>query len=234
MGDLERYFRWSTLPWALGVVLLTHAVAASISGRRAALAASVMVACSGFLAYYSWELRMYPMQTFLLLLASLAFVRQERPGRQQAWWLLVLAGATVAAFFTHYLSLFYVAPLGIALLVQAWREREGRVLRVAAVVTVLAVVGGWVPVMVAQSGSQPLELREVPAWPQVVELWFQCSFGVTWSMPLAGWHELAVSGLVLAPWKWSVLLVLVAAAGGVCVLKVRGGGCCWGRACSRW
>lgn len=217
-GGLESWFRWSSLPWSVAVVVLTYAVAARVGGRRVACAASLLVASSAFLAYYSWEVRMYPMQTALLLGAALAFLGLDGRPRVAQGWLAVLVVLSVAAFFTHYLSLFHIAPLGVAILVQAGRERHGRAGRLLAVVAVLAPLAWWAPVMHAQAGSQLMSLRGTPSWPQVVEMLFQCSFGVTWAMPLAGWPELEAAGHAVAPWKWVSLLVVAGAGGGLAAL----------------
>lgn len=214
-GGMEAWFRWSSIPWSLAVVALTYSVAAHLGGRRVAFLASLLVASSAFLAYYSWEVRMYPMQTALVLASAFAFLQAESGGRRGALWLVGLVGLSLLAFFTHYLSIFHLAPLGLALAARAWRERAGRGRRIAALVGVLVPVAAWGHVMLGQAGSQPMFLRDAPGWPQLVELTFQCFFGVTWNVPLAGWPELASAGWSVAPAKWVGMLAGMAALAGL-------------------
>lgn len=172
-GGLELWFHLSSLPWSLLVVFLTWRLGYLLGGRRVAVLAGMLAAVSDYLVYFALEVRMYPMLSALLLAAAWAVVVRAR-------WTAVLFMAL--AFFTQYEALFFIAAFGICCALDAERRRwllPGLVM--------VAVIGLWTPVILAQAGGQEFGLRESPSWPQLVELFFQMGFGLTWPIGLPGW-----------------------------------------------
>ncbi|HYN88385.1 MAG TPA: glycosyltransferase family 39 protein [Ardenticatenaceae bacterium] len=97
----------------LGVaaVPLVWAIARSLLGRAAALAATLLFAVAPLQVYYAQEVRMYALLTFLALLALWGLLAGRR-------WLVALA--SLAALYTHYYAVFLVVALAALVL---WMNR---------------------------------------------------------------------------------------------------------------
>src|SRR5436190_20055625 len=90
-------------------------------GRRAALLAGLLAACSPLLVWYSQEARAYALLVLLGSLSVLLMLRAlERPsGARLAAWAVVAA----LALCSHYFAVFLVAPPAAGLLAcLGWRR----------------------------------------------------------------------------------------------------------------
>ncbi|MBX3082925.1 MAG: glycosyltransferase family 39 protein [Anaerolineae bacterium] len=114
----------------LGVVgvLLIYRLALDLKLERStAFLAGLMTAIMPAALYYSQDARMYPLLAVFVLTATIAAIRE--------WWLL-MAVASVGAVYTQNLALFYVASLGLGLLLtrgRVWRQMVKPVLALASV-----------------------------------------------------------------------------------------------------
>jgi mannosyltransferase len=100
---------------------LVYAVGVRTVGRRAALVATALAACSPFLIFYSTEARGYALMMALVLLSTLALLH-ALDGRRNAWWILY-AACTCGAVYSHYTSVF---PLAAQLAWVLWAHPEAR------------------------------------------------------------------------------------------------------------
>jgi 4-amino-4-deoxy-L-arabinose transferase-like glycosyltransferase len=120
----------------LGVVgvLLVYRLALDLKFERStAFLAGLFAAILPAALYYSQDARMYPLLAVFVLLATIAAIRE--------WWLL-MAVACVGVVYTQNLGLFYVAALGIALVLtrgRVWRRMVKPVLALA------SVAAAWLP-----------------------------------------------------------------------------------------
>ncbi len=199
---LDAWMHLSSLPWALAVVYLTWCLGDRLGGRSVAVASSLLVATSDFLAYYALEVRMYSMLTVLVLCAALA-VHRRKPWSAAAWMLV--------AFLTQYEALFYMVAIATFLVLDARATRKWGDLRpwLVPASVVGALVLAWSPLLLSQANLQMFSLRPPPSWPEAVELVFELGCGVTWPFPLPHWYG------ALAPLKWLGLLTLLGYAGGL-------------------
>ena len=92
--------------------------------RRAAIAAGLMAALSGFLIFYSQEARPYSMAALMAVLSIWVFARATRLDRRRDW--LVVGVVAVLSVYTHYFLGFVLAAEGVALvLVRSVRIARG-------------------------------------------------------------------------------------------------------------
>jgi Dolichyl-phosphate-mannose-protein mannosyltransferase len=99
-GSSERSLRLLPLLFGCGAVVLAAALARRVLGSAGALTATVLVACSPLLVYYSNEFKQYSSDLFWTLLLVLGVVllgRAASPRRYLAWG----AVAAVSAWFSH-------------------------------------------------------------------------------------------------------------------------------------
>jgi 4-amino-4-deoxy-L-arabinose transferase-like glycosyltransferase len=119
-GTVEAPMGILSLAASLGAIVLVYLIAGAAFSRTAAAIAAAGTALSIPLALYSVQLRPYALLSVLLLLSHAGLWRywtQRSPG-----WLLVWAVASVAALYTHYLSLLVLAA---QLLVACWLQWRG-------------------------------------------------------------------------------------------------------------
>lgn len=137
----------------------TYAAARILTSRRPAAVASVLVAVSPILIWYSQEARAYAL---LVLLGTLTFglfgsALASGSARTVGWW----AVAAAASLATHYFAVFFVAPEAVWLLV---RVRRGATAAAAAAVAAVAAPLAPLAVHQEQSGRtawiHALPLRE--------------------------------------------------------------------------
>lgn len=81
--------------------------------RRAAIAAALLTAASGFLVFYSQEARFYSMAALMAVVSLWAFARALRLGRARDW--LAFAVVAVMAVYTYYFVGLLLAMEGVAL-----------------------------------------------------------------------------------------------------------------------
>src|SRR5664280_2582439 len=95
-------------------------------GRRAAVAAVLLLASSPFALRYATETRMYALVGLLTTLAGLALTRVLDDDRRTAWSVLALTTSCGLLLLTHYWGLYGVAALGLWQLTAALRRRQRR------------------------------------------------------------------------------------------------------------
>jgi mannosyltransferase len=128
-----------------------------LAGRQGAWAAVLVLALSPYAIRYSTETRMYSLVMLLGLAAWL--VGQDALERPTTGRLVGLAFLTGALLWTHYWAMWFLAALGLTMLVRAFRaRRDGRTddLRTTLKVIGAMVAGGvlflpWVPSLLYQS-----------------------------------------------------------------------------------
>ena len=95
-------------------------------GRRAAVAAVLLLASSPFALRYATETRMYALVGLLTTLAGLVLTRVLDDDRRTAWSVLALTTSCGLLLLTHYWGLYGVAALGLWQLTAALRHRQRR------------------------------------------------------------------------------------------------------------
>src|SRR5664279_5366834 len=103
-----------------------YALARRTIGRRAAVAAVLLLASSPFALRYATETRMYALVGLLTTLAGLALTRVLDDDRRTAWSVLALTTSCGLLLLTHYWGLYGVAALGLWQLTAALRRRQRR------------------------------------------------------------------------------------------------------------
>jgi mannosyltransferase len=115
-----------TLSGLISVLTLpvVWAVGRQLCGRRAAAAATLLMACSPFGIFFATETRMYALSMLLSLLGLLALLRVV----ERATWAnaSALAVATAALLLTHYWNVFVVAGGTLVVAVAAARRAVDR------------------------------------------------------------------------------------------------------------
>ncbi len=107
--------------------------------RPAALAATVLVALSPFMIYYSAEARSYAVMMLLATASTLGMLLAVDTGRAR-WWVLYAVSAC-GAFYSHYTCAFYLAAQLFWVL---WAHPEARRRAVIATVAAAAGVLPWI------------------------------------------------------------------------------------------
>lgn len=126
-GDGERSARLMPLLFGCGAVVLAAVLARRVLGPVAALAATVLVAFSPLLVYYSNEFKQYSADVFWsLLLVLLGVVLAEREVLRPRWAAGLGATAATCVWFSHAAALTAAGVLGalglLALLDRQWRR----------------------------------------------------------------------------------------------------------------
>jgi len=141
------------LPAVLSVLTLPVAwrLGNAVGGRRIGAVLVVVLACNPFALRYGTENRMYALVMLLAAATLLAVVRAlQHPSLRRLVALGLLSGMLL---LSHYWALYFVAALGVALALAAWR---GRVRSTARTTLVALCAGGllfvpWVPSFVFQA-----------------------------------------------------------------------------------
>jgi Dolichyl-phosphate-mannose-protein mannosyltransferase len=122
------------------MIPLTYVLGRRTVSVKAGIVASMFVAFSPFLIYYSTEARAYALMTLLCLLSTLALLEAVRTGRA-GWW-AAYAVFSCAAAYTQFTSVFLLAAqLAWALLTQRNARRPLLATNAAAVIGFLP----WLP-----------------------------------------------------------------------------------------
>lgn len=179
-GDSSAVLRAFSLLFGVLSIPLAFEVGRSLFGSRlAGLLAAFLVAISPLHIWYSQELRMYTLLTFLGLCSSALLlhivgraepVPSGRPGRVVVDVLLWIAYTltTIAALYTHYFAFFVLAFQGVYLLV-AWGAQGFRPTRLglsgiaSGALSMLAYVP-WLPNLLARYGA------DASYWPGQLKL----------------------------------------------------------------
>ena len=148
-GDSEVAAR---LPSALMGVLclaLVYRLGRAWFSARAGLAATVVLAASGFFAYYAREARMYMLAALLATASIFAYARWLHAGGARGRWLYI--AVTAALLYTHYFGvLIPIAQTAHYLLTR--RAAKPWLLLMAAVGAAFL---PWMPFLLAQIAGQP-------------------------------------------------------------------------------
>jgi hypothetical protein len=156
-------------------VPLIYAVARQLfRSRLAGLLAALLVVVSPLHIWYSQEVRMYTLLTFLCLLSSylLLLVMQLTHRPEKQWQTLALWGAytltSIAAVYTHYFAFFVLAFHGLCLFLVWWEQglRPKRLILggvVSGLATLLAYLP-WLPHLLTRYGI------DVSYWPGRLKL----------------------------------------------------------------
>jgi hypothetical protein len=135
-------------------------------GRRAALPAAALTACSPFMIYYSTEARAYAVMMLLVVLSTLTMLRAVETHRAR-WW-VVYAVCSCLAVYTHLTSVFV---LGAQLLWLLWAHPHARRPAIAANLGVLAGLLPWTvgfvndltsPTLQILSALSPFSAHQIP------------------------------------------------------------------------
>ncbi len=149
LGDAERTLRGlSVLFGVLTVPLIYAGAVALFRSRLTGILASLLVAVSPLHLWYSQEVRMYSLLTFLCLLSSyllLLVLREEGRWRAAALWAAYTL-ASIAALYTHYFAFSILAFQGVYLLLDWWgRDLRPRHLILGAVASGVFLLLAYVP-----------------------------------------------------------------------------------------
>jgi mannosyltransferase len=105
---------------AAGSALIGGAYLLAREARVPALTVARLTALSFPLIDYSQEARAYSLLVLLSTLCAWALLRWQRTVRLK--WLLLFGGLALACFYTHVISVFWIAPLCLIAGIKAWRE----------------------------------------------------------------------------------------------------------------
>jgi 4-amino-4-deoxy-L-arabinose transferase-like glycosyltransferase len=149
LGDGEKTLRGLSLLFGVLTVPLIYAGALALfRSRLAGLLASLLVAVSPLHLWYSQEVRMYSLLTFLCLLSSyllLVVLREEGRWRAMALW-AAYTMVCIAALYTHYFAFSVLAFQGVYLLLDWWgRDLRPKRLLLGAVVSGMLILLAYVP-----------------------------------------------------------------------------------------
>jgi 4-amino-4-deoxy-L-arabinose transferase-like glycosyltransferase len=139
----DAWARLLSAVFGVAAVWAVFGLGRALFGARTGLAAAFVVAIGPIHVEYAQYVRSYSLFTCLAILQLWAFARCLLPcwsdDRRTVRPFALLALATAAIFYTHYLSLLVLAPEGLYAL---WRLREapGRVLRTGGAIAVAAVL----------------------------------------------------------------------------------------------
>ncbi len=140
-GEAEPLVRLLSVPAGVALVPVTYALGVRLLGARSAMVASVIVATSPTLIFYSREARMYIFATLFGFLALYLLIRAFEHGGVRAWaayGLVSLAGA-----FFDYSALMGVIA-GNVYLISNWKRNKWVVVRLlAAQAVVIAALATW-------------------------------------------------------------------------------------------
>ena len=123
VGDSELSVRYLSLIGGMFTIALTYVVARRLTGRRAALLATLLIATARFHIWWSQESRMYIWAAFFVLL-SLHWFTRLRQDQGIAWFAFVLS--SVAALYTLYLSVLVLILENLFVALTVWRKPRRR------------------------------------------------------------------------------------------------------------
>jgi hypothetical protein len=135
-----------SLVFAIACIPLAFWVGRAAFDRITGLYCAALAAFDPFLTYYAQETRMYSMEAFLSLVATLAWVRAIVDGRRR--WLPVLVLSLTLMVYTHSWGLFFCVGLAAATVLLA-RDRV-KDFAIAGAATVLLYLP-WVPSLLFQA-----------------------------------------------------------------------------------
>lgn len=115
VGHLEQPARHLSVLFTSVSLALVYRLGADLYGRRAGLAAVLLLGCSSFFLFYSYEFRPYPALLMFTLAVQVTFLRWlRRPDFKHAL-AFVLCG--IAALYSHFFALYLLAGITLFALV---------------------------------------------------------------------------------------------------------------------
>ncbi|MCY3801226.1 MAG: glycosyltransferase family 39 protein [Chloroflexi bacterium] len=140
-GEHEPLVRLLSVPAGVALVPVTYALGARLLGTRSGMVASVIVATSPTLIFYSREARMYIFATLFGFLALYLLIRAFERGGIRAW--LAYGLVSLAGAFLDYSALMGVLA-GNVYLLSNWKRNKWVVVRLlAAQAVVIAALFSW-------------------------------------------------------------------------------------------
>ena len=144
-GDGEAATHVLSLVFSLASIPVAYAAGRSIFDRRTGFVCALLVATTPYLTYYAQETRMYAFESFLSLVAALAYVNGVLRGRRA--WAALLVPTLALMVYAHNWALFFCAALALTTVLYA-RDRLRLFGLVAAGVAVLYLP--WIPTVLSQ------------------------------------------------------------------------------------
>lgn len=206
-GTSEFAVAWPS--WAAGVLLLpaTYMLGVRVLRRRdMPLMAVALLSIAPYHIWYSQEVRMYTLGALWALLAGYAawgmLMRQqagEPVARGRQWRFFVLFSAL--GLYTHYYFAFWLAAIGIALLVILWKQRLALRPWLEAAAATLLLWLPWLPIAVRQAIEPP-----VPPWRSKVAFPIMVLETIT---TLAAGHSIYLKEIMESPLVVALLYVVI-------------------------
>ncbi len=222
-GWTEAGVRAISLVLGIITILVIFLVGRQMISNRTGLLAAFLLAISPMHVHYSREGRNYTLLILLVIMAMSCVVSMYRRPNVRIGFLTALV--FIALVYTHSVSFFILAPVGIMLLVSLLRRGDKESLTSLGVTISVSLVGilPWLPTLLSQSsrisktatnGSGPIEWVR-PHWEKLFPFQVPSSLGAMshGSMPpvnnfvyelwWTAWFALGVSAvLILVGWRY--------------------------------
>jgi len=135
---------------SVAAVWIVYLISRTILGAKAALVSALLMAASGYHVYFAQEARLHSLVTFLILLSWYSYIVNCLSQKKNSWfyWLLYVV-ATTASLYTYYYAAFSIVGQGIATVIFAVKDRNGKYWKawaISAAVSVLLFLP-WMPVL---------------------------------------------------------------------------------------
>jgi mannosyltransferase len=144
-GDGEAATHALSLVFSLASIPVAYLAGRSIFDRRTGFVCALLVAVTPYLTYYAQETRMYAFESFLSLVAALAYFNGVVRGRRA--WAVLLVPTLALMVYGHNWALFFCLALALTTVLYA-RDQLRTFAFVAAGVAVLYLP--WVPTLLSQ------------------------------------------------------------------------------------
>jgi mannosyltransferase len=203
-GDSEAATHTLSLVFSLAAIPVAYAAGRSIFDRRTGFVCALLVAVTPYLTYYAQETRMYAFESFLSLVAVLAYVNGVVRGRRG--WAALLVPTLALMVYGHNWALFFCAALALATVLYA-RDRLRTFGLVAAGVAILYLP--WVPTLLSQAKhtGAPWSTR-----PSFHELFTAAGAVLGGDAPFIAFVVAAAAGLVYARGRIERMLAVLVGA----------------------
>lgn len=122
LGDDLFTIRLLSVLISAGCVALTYVLGRDLAGTAVGLVAAGIMAISPFQILHGQQARMYPLLTFLVLLATITFLRAWRQDKWYHW--VGLSVAVASGLYTHVYFPFSLLGLNLWALFDAYQRRQ--------------------------------------------------------------------------------------------------------------
>ncbi|MBA3841979.1 MAG: glycosyltransferase family 39 protein [Actinobacteria bacterium] len=187
-GDSEAATHTLSLIFVIATIPLSYATGKSLHDRRTGLVCALLVAFTPYLTYYGQETRMYALEGFLSMFATLAYVNGVL--RERRVWAAALVPTLALMVYAHNWGLFFCLALLAATLAYG-RDH----LRTFGVVTIgVAILYlPWIPTVLSQAKHTGAPWSTVPSFH---ELFTAAGTVLGGDAPLVAFVVTAAAGLV--------------------------------------